>query len=58
MSFHAHMTVTCTRGMPYRAPLLLINSPGRARAAVQVMPADPCTGVENWNKGKCPKEAI
>jgi hypothetical protein len=22
------------------------------------MPADPCTGVENWNKGKCPKEAI
>ena len=27
-------------------------------AAAQVMPADACTGVENWNKGGCPGEKI
>ncbi len=22
------------------------------------MPSAPCTGIENWNQGKCPKEEI
>jgi hypothetical protein len=27
-------------------------------AAPQLLPSTPCTGIENWNQGQCPQEAI
>jgi hypothetical protein len=34
-----------------------INATGSTRH-VLVMPTDPCTGVENWNRGSCPGEDV
>jgi hypothetical protein len=44
--------------LPQCAFLLCLAAPPAFPAAPQLMPSAPCTGIENWNQGQCPQEAI